>query len=88
MSIFLGRKIENIRGTPMGDCTTTALTRETTVPQSTPCRANLQLGGKRMLKFAGAREGGGISLVQADHSNNVPRSLLTDRQRQISLPML
>jgi hypothetical protein len=48
------------------------------VPQSVPCRANLQLGGKRTLKFAGAREGVGISLVQADHSNNVPRSLLTD----------
>ncbi|HUR00012.1 MAG TPA: MBL fold metallo-hydrolase [Gemmatimonadaceae bacterium] len=78
MSVFLGRKIENIRGIPTGDCTTTALTRETTVPQSVPCRANLQLGGKRTLKFAGAREGVGISLVQADHSNNVPRSLLTD----------
>jgi L-ascorbate metabolism protein UlaG (beta-lactamase superfamily) len=43
--------------------------------------ANLQLGGKRTIKFSGGANGMQIALVQADHSNNVPRSLLTEPEK-------
>ena len=81
MAAFLGKKIQNIRGVVTPNCPTVGLLRETTVPSSTPCVANLQLGGKRTIKFADAPNGIQIVLVQADHSNNVPRSLLTEPAR-------
>ena len=78
MARFLGNKIQNIRGENTADCPTAGLARETAVPRPAPCVANLQLGGKRKIKFSGASEGVQIALVQAEHSNNIPRSLLTD----------
>lgn len=81
MAAFLGKKIQNIRGAVTPPCSTTGLLRETTVPSSIPCVANLQLGGKRTIKFAGMPKGVQIALVQADHSNNVPHSLLTEPAR-------
>jgi L-ascorbate metabolism protein UlaG (beta-lactamase superfamily) len=81
MAAFLGKKIQNITGAVPPTCSTVGLLRDTTVPTSNPCLANLQLGGKRTIKFAGAPNGVQIALVQADHSNNIPRSLLTEPQR-------
>jgi L-ascorbate metabolism protein UlaG (beta-lactamase superfamily) len=81
MAAFLRKKIQNIRGTETTACPTAGLTRETTVPLPSPCVANLQLGGKRTIKFSGAANGVQIALVQADHSNNAPRSLLTEPER-------
>jgi L-ascorbate metabolism protein UlaG (beta-lactamase superfamily) len=81
MVAFLRKKIQNIRGTETTACPTVGLTRETTVPRPSPCAANLQLGGKRTIKLSGSASGVQIALVQADHSNNVPRSLLTDPER-------
>jgi hypothetical protein len=81
LAAFLGKKIQNIRGAAPPACSTAGLLRETTVPSSTPCVANLQLGGKRTIKFADATNGVQIALVQADHSNNIPRSLLTEPAR-------
>jgi L-ascorbate metabolism protein UlaG (beta-lactamase superfamily) len=81
MAAFLGKKIQNIRGVVTPGCPTTGLLRETTVPSSTTCVANLQLGGKRTIKFAGASNGVQIALVQADHSNSIPRSLLTETEK-------
>jgi L-ascorbate metabolism protein UlaG (beta-lactamase superfamily) len=78
MARFLGAKIKNIRGENTEDCATAGLARETTVPLRAPCVANLQLGGKRAIRFSGAASAVQIALVQADHSNNVPRTLLTD----------
>jgi L-ascorbate metabolism protein UlaG (beta-lactamase superfamily) len=78
MARFLATKIENIRGANTVNCPTAGLARETSVPRPVPCVANLQLGGKRMIKFSGAANGVQIALVQAEHSNNIPRSLLTD----------
>ncbi len=78
MSAFLSRKIQNIRGMETPVCQATGLARETTVPRPSPCMASLQLGGKRTVKVSGAAHGVQIALVQADHSNNAPRSLLTD----------
>jgi L-ascorbate metabolism protein UlaG (beta-lactamase superfamily) len=81
MSAFVSKKIANIRGAATLDCPTSGLARATTVPTSAPCRANLQLGGKRTVRLSGRSEGVQIALVQADHSNNVPRSLLTDPEK-------
>ncbi len=78
MARFLGKKIQNIRGVNTTDCPTTGLARETVVPLPAPCVANLQLGGKRAIRFPNAPNAVQIALVQADHSNNIPRSLLTD----------
>ena len=81
MTAFLRKKIQNIRGAETTACPTAGLTRETTVPRPSPCVANLQLGGKRTIKFSGTANGVQIALVQADHSNNAPRSLLTEPER-------
>ena len=78
MARFLGKKIENIRGVNTSGCPTAGLARETAVPRPAPCVANLQLGGKRTIKYSGAANGVQFALVQADHSNTIPRSLLTD----------
>jgi len=76
MSAFLSKKIENIRKVQTRACPTIGLARETTVPASAPCVANLQLGGKRTVKLSGQTKTVQIALVQADHSNSAPRSLL------------
>jgi len=81
MARFLGTKIKNIRGQDTADCATAGLARETTVPLLAPCVANLQLGGKRTIKLSGATNAVQIALVQADHSNNIPRTLLSDAQK-------
>jgi len=81
MAAFLGKKIQNIRGVVTRECPTAGLLRETTVPRSSPCVANLQLGGKRTIKTPGAPNAVQIALVQADHSNNIPRSLLTEPEK-------
>ena len=67
---FLGPKVQSIRGVPTPNCPTEGLSRETTVPQPSPCFANLQLGGKRSVKRAGQTTGVQIALVRADHSNS------------------
>ncbi len=81
MSDFLGKKIQAIRGEATPPCPTAGLARETTVARPAPCMANLQLGGKRVIKAAGAAQGVQIALVRADHSNNVPRTLLSEPAR-------
>ncbi len=78
MGAFLGKKIESIRAEQTPPCPATGLARELSVPRSSPCVGNIQLGGKRMVKASGRATGVQIALVQADHSNNVPRSLLAD----------
>jgi L-ascorbate metabolism protein UlaG (beta-lactamase superfamily) len=81
MSVFLGKKIQNIKGVQTLTCPTAGLARETTLPRASPCLANLQLGGKRLIKMTGQATGVQIALVQADHSNDAPRSLLTDPEK-------
>jgi L-ascorbate metabolism protein UlaG (beta-lactamase superfamily) len=81
MGAFLGRKVQNIKGAETAACPTVGLGREMTVPRSAPCVGGLQLGGKRMVKDFGHDTGVTIALVQADHSNNVPRSLLAELGR-------
>jgi L-ascorbate metabolism protein UlaG (beta-lactamase superfamily) len=86
MGAFLGKKIENIRFEPTQSCPTTGLARETPVPRTSPCVAGVQLGGKRSVKRSGAALGVQIALVQADHSNNAPRSLLAEPARAALAP--
>ena len=81
MGAFLARKIQNIRGAETPACPATGLGREVTVPRSSPCVGNVQLGGKRTVRDFGHDRGVQIALVQADHSNNVPRTLLADGAR-------
>ncbi len=81
MSAFLGKKIQNIKGVETPMCPTAGLTRETVLPRTSPCLANLQLGGKRIVKMTGQATGVQIALVQADHSNDAPRSLITEPEK-------
>jgi L-ascorbate metabolism protein UlaG (beta-lactamase superfamily) len=86
MGAFLGRKIQNIRGAETATCPATGLGRELTVPRSAPCVGNVQLGGKRTVRDFGHDKGVQIALVQADHSNNVPRSLLGEAAKAALTP--
>jgi L-ascorbate metabolism protein UlaG (beta-lactamase superfamily) len=81
MGAFLARKVQNIRGAETPPCPSTGLRREMTVPRSAPCVGGLQLGGKRTVRDFGHDAGVTIALVQADHSNNIPRSLLGEPAR-------
>jgi L-ascorbate metabolism protein UlaG (beta-lactamase superfamily) len=81
MGAFLGKKIQNIKGVETMPCPTAGLARETALPRTSPCLANLQLGGKRMIKMTGQATGVQIASVQANHSNSAPRSLITDPEK-------
>ncbi len=81
MTSFLARKVETLRGKPIDNCPETGLLRETVVPQPAPCRAGVQLGGKRTFKIAGQTRGVQVSTVYAAHSNNGARVLLAEPGR-------
>jgi L-ascorbate metabolism protein UlaG (beta-lactamase superfamily) len=81
MSAFLGKKIQNIKGVQTLVCPTAGLARETVLPRTSPCLANFSLGGKRLIKMTGQATGVQIALVQADHSNDAPRSLITEPEK-------
>ena len=76
MGVFIGRKIENIRGKPTVACT------DNVVPYAAPCLANVQVGGKRTFKTADATRAVEITTVPASHASNVPRSLLSDPEKK------
>jgi L-ascorbate metabolism protein UlaG (beta-lactamase superfamily) len=79
MGSFVGRKIQNIRGKPVGACPET--NGVTQVPVAAPCRSNTHLGGTFTAKTASAARGVEITPVYASHANNVPLSLLHESQR-------
>ena len=79
MGVFIGRKIQNIRGKPVPLCPQTG--GVTNVPVATPCRSNTHLGGAFIAKTANAAQGVEITIVYASHANNVPLSLLSEAQR-------
>jgi L-ascorbate metabolism protein UlaG (beta-lactamase superfamily) len=81
MSAFLGKKIQNIKEVQTLLCPAAGLVQETVMPRTSPCLATLQLGGKRMVKMTGQATGVQIALVQADHSNSAPLSLVTEPER-------
>jgi len=79
MGTFVGRKIQNIRGKPVGLCPQTA--GVTNVPVAAPCRSNTHLGGAFIAKAPNAAQGVEITIVYASHANNVPLSLVSDALR-------
>ena len=79
MGVFIGKKVENIRGKPTGLCAGAG--GAITVPQTAPCRANAHLGGTHAFKTADAVRGVEITIIYASHANNVPRSLLSEAVR-------
>lgn len=81
MTSFLAKKVEGIRGAPVENCTESGLTRDTVVPLSAPCRAGVQLGGKRTFKTAGQTKGVQVTTVYAEHSNNASRVILSEPGR-------
>jgi L-ascorbate metabolism protein UlaG (beta-lactamase superfamily) len=79
MGMFIGRKVQNIRGKPVAVCPQTA--GATDVPVAATCRSNTQLGGAFIAKAPDAAQGVEITIVFASHANNVPLSLLSEVQR-------
>jgi hypothetical protein len=79
MGSFIAKKIENIRGKPVGLCPQTA--GATNVPVATPCRSNTHLGGAFIAKAPNAAQGVEITIVYASHANNPPLSLFSEAQR-------
>ena len=79
MAVFVARKVENIRGKPVGQCAQTGA--DTPLPLTAPCLAAIQLGGTRTFKAQGATRAVQITTVHASHASNVPRELLTDPEK-------
>jgi L-ascorbate metabolism protein UlaG (beta-lactamase superfamily) len=79
MAAFIGRKVQNIAGKPVGGCPQTD--GVTTVPVAAPCRSTTHLGGQFIAKAQNAARGVEITVVFASHANNVPLSLLSEAQR-------
>jgi L-ascorbate metabolism protein UlaG (beta-lactamase superfamily) len=79
MAAFIGRKVQNIGGKPVGMCPQSE--GVTTVPLAAPCRSNTHLGGQFIAKAQNAARGVEITVVFASHANNVPLSLLSETQR-------
>lgn len=81
MGSFIGRKVQKIRGRPVGPCPQAA--GATNVPVANACRSNTHLGGAFIAKALNAAQGVEITIVYASHANNVPHSLLSDAQRAL-----
>lgn len=77
---FVGNKVQGISGgKPIGFCPQSG--GATTVPVSTVCASQTDLGGVFVAKTAGASQGVEISIVYASHVNNAPPALLSEAQR-------
>jgi L-ascorbate metabolism protein UlaG (beta-lactamase superfamily) len=80
MAAFIGRKVENIRGKPTGDCAATG--PDIVVPLPASCLAGVHLGGARTFRTASSPRAVEITAVTAAHDSTVPRSLLTEPERK------
>lgn len=81
LSIFVGLRIQNIRGTPTPGCPAAGLTNEMVVPQSAPCTAGLGIGAKRTVRLASADQGVQVTSVVAEHDNGLVPDVLTDPEK-------
>jgi L-ascorbate metabolism protein UlaG (beta-lactamase superfamily) len=69
---FLGRKIQNLRGSATAACNAGGLDSIFDVPLAAPCTATLRPGGSRTARRGGATAGGvRIAVVPAFHSNGI-----------------
>ena len=80
MANFVGRKVENIRGKPTGNCPQTG--DDLVAPFAAPCLAGGNIGGARTVRTADATRAVEITVVTAAHDSTVPRALLTDPERK------
>ena len=74
-TVFLGLKIQAIRGAATPVCPTEGLDDETTVPMSSACTAPIGVGGTRTVRRAGGAPVR-ITGVQAVHPSNIPAALV------------
>ena len=81
MTNFLARKAETVRGSAIDNCAESGLSRVTTVPTAAPCRAGVQVGGKRTFRLSGQDQGVEVTVVYAVHSNNLARAMLAETGR-------
>ncbi len=81
LSVFLGKKIENITGKPTPFCAMTG--GATAVPMTAACRTNIHLGGTHVLRANGAQQGVEISIVYASHANSLPLSVISEAERNV-----
>lgn len=83
MGGFVGNKVQAIRGggKPIEFCPQTG--GVTTVPVSTICASQTDLGGIFIAKTASAAQGVEITIVYASHVNNAPPALLSEAQRAL-----
>ena len=81
MTAFVAKKVETLRGAAIDNCPESGLERATTVPLVAPCRAGVQLGGRRVFKLAGQERGVLVTVVFAEHSNNANRPMLSEAGR-------
>ncbi len=79
MGSFIARKVQGLRGKPVGTCPQTG--GATSVPVAYPCRSNTHLGGVFTVKAPDATQGVQITIVFASHANNVPLALLSEAHR-------
>ncbi len=80
MGGFVGNKVQGMRGgKPIGFCPQPG--GVTTVPVSTICASQTDLGGIFVAKTADAPRGVEITIVYASHVNNAPPALLSEAQR-------
>lgn len=76
LDTFIGRKIENMLGTPTPLCVARSASNETLVPRSSPCVSRVHPGGSLVVRRVGAASGVRIAAVQAAHPSGIPASLL------------
>ena len=83
MTVFLNKKIQNIRGAATVECPAVGVPRATTVPTSSPCLAGRPLGATWIFRVYTASAGVEVAPVRADHDNTVGRNLITDSGKVI-----
>jgi len=82
LATVIGLKIAAV----LGGLTTVACPQagpgnELVVPRPSPCTAGLGISAKRTVRIGSANEGVQIAAVSAEHTNELPASLLTDPER-------
>jgi L-ascorbate metabolism protein UlaG (beta-lactamase superfamily) len=84
LGVFVGKKVDKVRGKPAVACAQSA--GATTVPLAAPCLAVVEIGGTQTFKTSGATRSVEITVVQAAHASNPPRSMLTDAGKASLVP--
>ncbi len=80
LGVFVGRKVETIKGKPTAQCTLTGA--DLVVPFAAPCLATTMTGGMRTVRTANASKAVEISTVAAAHDSTIPIGLLSEAERK------